>query len=80
MVVFLKDEKAITITSAFLKNVNESNYKPNKKWVTKGSKLYKRPKNHGCKIIYSTDNEGRSVISEFLRILKNFSMKKYLYW
>ena len=50
MVVFLKDEKAITITSAFLKNVNESNYKPNKKWVTKGSKLYKRPKNHGCKI------------------------------
>ena len=30
MVVFLKDEKAITITSAFLKNVNESNDKPNK--------------------------------------------------
>ena len=43
MVVFLKDEKAITITSAFLKNVNESNDKPNKKWVTKGSQLYKRP-------------------------------------
>ena len=39
-VVPLKDKKGITITSAFQKNLKESNRKPNKIWVDKGSKFY----------------------------------------
>ena len=33
----LKDKKAITITNAFQKTLKESNRKPNKIWVDKGS-------------------------------------------
>ena len=32
----------ITITNAFQKNFDESNCKPNKIWVDKGSEFYKR--------------------------------------
>ena len=39
-VVPLKDKKGTTITSAFQKNLKESNRKPNKIWVDKGSKFY----------------------------------------
>ena len=37
LVVFLKDKKGITITNAFQKVLKESNRKPNKIWVDKGS-------------------------------------------
>ena len=41
--VFLsKDKKAITITNAVQKIIDESNRKPYKIWVDKGSKFYKR--------------------------------------
>ena len=41
-VIPLKDKKGITITNAFQKFLDESNCKPNKIWVDKGSKLYNR--------------------------------------
>ena len=39
-VVLLKDKKDISIDNAFQKIVKESNRKPNKIWVDKGSKFY----------------------------------------
>ena len=36
-VIPLKDNKRITITNAFQKILNESNHKPNRIWVDKGS-------------------------------------------
>ena len=41
-VIHLKDKKGITITNAFQKILKESDRKPNKIWVDKGSKLYNR--------------------------------------
>ena len=41
-VISLKDKKDTTITNAFQKIVDESNRKPNKKWVDKGSEFYSR--------------------------------------
>ena len=38
----LKDKKRITITNVFQKILDESNYKPNKIWVDKGTKFYSR--------------------------------------
>ena len=35
----LKDKKAITITDAFQKKLEESNRKPDKIWVDKGSEF-----------------------------------------
>ena len=39
-VVPLKDKKGITITDAFQKILKESNRKPSKIWVDKGSEFY----------------------------------------
>ena len=39
-VVPLKDQKGVTITIAFKKISKESNRKPNKTWVDKGSEFY----------------------------------------
>ena len=39
-VVPLKDKNGITITNAFQKILKESNRKPNKIWVDKGSEFY----------------------------------------
>ena len=39
-VVPLKDEKGISIVNAFQKILKESDRKPNKMWVDKGSKFY----------------------------------------
>ena len=66
----------------FNKILNKSNRKPNKIWVDKGYKFYKRSiKSWLAKNdieIYSTHNEGKSVIAErFIRTLKN---KIYSIW
>ena len=37
-----KRKKGITITNAFLKNLDKSKCKPNKIWVDKGRKFYNR--------------------------------------
>ena len=75
-VVPLKDKKGISIVNAFNKIIKQSNRKPNKIWVDQGSEFY----NHNFKkwlsdndiIIYSTFNEGKSVVAErFIRTLKN---------
>ena len=46
-VIPLKDKKGITITNAFQKKLKESNRKPNKTWVDKGSEFYNRSMDHG---------------------------------
>ena len=67
-VVPLKDKKGISIVNAFNKIIKQSNRKPNKIWVDQGGEFY----NHVFKkwllsndiIMYSTYNEGKSVVAE----------------
>ena len=75
-VVPLKDKKGISIINAFNKIIKQSNRKPNKIWVDQGGDFY----NHVFKkwlsdndiIMYSTFNEGKSVVVErFIRTLKD---------
>ena len=75
-VVPLKDKKGISIVDTFNKIIKQSNRKPNKIWVDQGGEFY----NHNFKkwlsdsniIMYSTYNEGKSVVAErFIRTLKN---------
>ena len=72
----MEDKKGIIITHNFQKVLDESNRKPNKIWVDKGSELY----NKSIKLwlekndleMYSTHNEGKSVVAErLLRLKKN---------
>ena len=46
-VIPLKDKRGITIIHAFQKILKQSNCKPNKTEVDKGSKFYNRSINHG---------------------------------
>ena len=73
-VVPLKDKKGISIVNAFNKIIKQSNRKPNKIWIDQGVEFY----NHVFKkwlssndiIMYSTYNEGKSVVAErFIRRL-----------
>ena len=75
-VVPLKEKKGISIVNAFNKIIKQANRKPNKIWVDQGGEFY----NHVFKkwlsdndiIMYSTYNEGKSVVGErFIRTLKN---------
>ena len=85
-VIPLKDKKGISIVNAFSKIIKQSNrraegtsaqyVKPNKIWVDQGSEFYNRvfkkwlPDNDI--MMYSTFNEGKSVVAErFIRTLKN---------
>ena len=62
----LKNKKGITTNNAFQKFLDESNRKPNKIWVDKGSECYN-----------SMNNKGKYIVAErFIRILKN---KIYMY-
>ena len=75
-VVPLKDKKGISITNAFNKTIKQSNRKPNKIWVDQGREFYnhvfKRWLSNNDIIMYSTFNEGKSVVVErFIRTLKN---------
>ena len=76
-VVPLKDKKGISIVNAFDKIIKQSNRrKPNKIWVDQGSEFYNRVFKKWLSdkniIMYSTYNEGKSVVAErFIRILKN---------
>ena len=74
-VIPLKDEKGITITNAFQKILDESNCKPNKIWIDKGSEFYNRSMKSSLENddveMYSTHNERKSVVAErFMRTLK----------
>ena len=60
-VIPLKNKRIITITQAFRNILHESNCKPNKVWVDKGSEFYNRSmksfsQNNNIKM-YSTQNE-----------------------
>ena len=75
-VIPLKDKKGISIVNAFTKIIKQSNRKPKKIWVDQRGEFY----NHVFKkwlsdndtIVYSTFNEGKSVVAErFIRTLKN---------
>ena len=80
-VIPLKDKKGVTITNGFQKILDESKRKPNKICVDEGNKFYNRSmksfsQNNDIKM-YSTHNEGKSVVAErFIRTLKN---KIYIY-
>ena len=66
LVVSLKDKKGISIVNAFDKIIKQSNRKPNKIWVDQGEEFYnnafKKWLSDNDIIMYSTYNEGKSVV------------------
>ena len=79
-VVPLKDKKGVSIVNAFQKIISEGR-KANKIWVDQGSKFYNNSFKDLLKInnteMYSTYNEGKSVVAErFIGTLKNKICKK----
>ena len=72
----------MTIANAFQKNLKESARKPCKIWVDKGSEFYNSHFKNWLKDnsieMYSTHNEGKSVVAErFIRTIKN-KIYKYM--
>ena len=72
----LKDKKGISIVNGFNKIIKQSNRKPNKIWVDQGGESYnnffKKSLSDNDIIMYSTFNEGKSVVAErFIRTIKN---------
>ena len=81
-VVPLKDKKGISIAKAFQSILKQSNSKPNKIWVDKWSEFYnayfKKWLRDNDIVMYSTHNEGKSVVAErFSRTLKS-KIYKYM--
>ena len=81
-VVPLKDKKGLSIVNAFQSILKDFNRKPDKIWVDKGSKFYdssfKKWLQDNDIEMYSTYNEGKSVVAErFIRTLKN-KIYKYM--
>ena len=66
-VVPIKDKKGTSIVNAFQKIISEGR-KPNKIWVDQGSEFYNKSFKDFLKInnieMYSTYNEGKSVVAE----------------
>ena len=74
-VVTLKDNTGISIVNAFQKIISKER-KPNKIWLDQGGEFYNNSFKDFSKInnteMYSTYNEGKSVVAErFIRTLKN---------
>ena len=80
-VVPLKDKKSISIVKAFQIILKQSNRKPNKIWVDKGSEFYnaffKKWLRDNDIVMYSTHNEGKSVVTE--RFIRTLESKIYKY-
>ena len=83
-VVPLKDKKDISIVKAFqiIFKKSNSSKKPNEIWVDKGSEFYntsfKKWLQGNDIVMYSTHNEGKSVVAErFIRTLKS-KIYKYM--
>ena len=75
-VVPLKDKKGVSIATAFQIILKQSNRKPNKIWLDKGSEFYnasfKKWFQDNDIVMYSTNNEVKSVVAErFIRTLKS---------
>ena len=82
-VIPLKDKKGISIVNAFQKIIVDSRRRPNRRWIDKGSKFYDNSFKKWIKendiTMYSTNNEGKSVIVErFIRTLKT-KIYKYIH-
>ena len=74
-VIPIKDKKGTSIVNAFKKIISEGQRKPNKIWVDQGSEFYNKSFKDFLKInnteMYSTYNEGKSVVAErFISTLK----------
>ena len=81
-VVPLKDKKGVSIIDAFQKILDNSNRKPNKIFVDKGSEFYSNSFKKWLKYndieMYSIHIEGKSVVAErFIRTLKT-KIYKYM--
>ena len=81
-VVPLKDKKGVSIVTAFQYILKQSNRKSNKIWADNGSEFYntsfKKWLQGNDIVMYSTHNEGKSVVAErFIRTLKN-KIYKYI--
>ena len=80
-VVPFKDKKGISIVKAFQSILKQSNRKPNKIWVDKGSEFYnayfKKWLRDNDVVMYSTHNERKSVVAE--RIIRTLKGKIYKY-
>ena len=80
-VIPLKDKKGITIANVFQKILDESNRKPSKIWVDKGSEFYNRSMKSGLEKnaieMHSTNNEVKSIIAE--RLIRTLKSKIYKY-
>ena len=67
-VVPLKDKKGVSIVDAFQKILYDSDRKPNKIWVDKGSEFYNNSFKKWLKDddieMYSIHNEGKSVVAK----------------
>ena len=77
----LKYKKDKTVLNAFIKIVNESNCKPTKVWVDQGressNKLMQEWLDNNDILVYSTYNEGKTLIAErFIKISKAKIYKK----
>ena len=75
-VIPIKDKKGTSIVNAFKKIISEGQRKTNKIWVDQGSEFYNQSFKDFLKInnieMYSTYNEGKSVVAErFIKTLKN---------
>ena len=75
-VIHLQNKKGDSIVEGFKKTLNNSNKKPNKIWVDYGKEFYNNKFKNFLKDndieMYSTFNEGKSVIAErFIKTLKN---------
>ena len=80
-VIPIKDKKGTSIVNAFQKIISEGR-KPNKIWVDQGSEFYNKSFKDFLKInnieMYSTCNEGKSVVAErFIRTIKT-KIHKYM--
>ena len=80
-VIPLENKKGISVTNGFNKIIEQSNRKPNKIWVDQGGEFYnnvfKKWLSDNDIIMYSTYNEGKSVVAErFIRTLKNKLYKR----
>ena len=75
-VINIFSKNALSIVKAFQSILKQSNRKPKKIWVDKGSEFYnayfKKWLRDNDIVMYSTHNEGKSVVAErFIKTLKN---------
>ena len=76
----MKDKKRVSIVNAFQKILKESDRKPNKIWIDKGTELYnssfkKCLKDNDIEI-YSIHDKGKSVVAE--RFIKTDKIYKHM--